>query len=163
MAQGCILHIDDDENERFLLEHCADTADLRAPVVSLPSGQDAIEYLKGINGYSDRNRFPLPCLILLDLKMPGLDGFDVIRWIREQPELQTLPVIMLSSSNFPGDIEKGMKLGLNAFVSKPSNLDNFVELMKSIDAFWLHYHEFDPTSDCNVSGRFPWKHTLAPA
>ena len=153
MAQGCILQIDDDPNEQFLLERSAAAAQVHLPLVSVSSGYEGIEYIQGVNGYADRSRYPKPCLVLLDLKMPVLDGFEVLRWIREQQELQTLPVIMLSSSNMAGDIEKGLKLGANAFVRKPSAYETLVKLMKAIDAFWLNFHEFDALSGCS-SQRF---------
>ena len=80
-----ILLVEDSEDNVFLVRHAMHKAGVTTPVEVTTSGEQAIEYLGGINGYSDWHRFPLPSIVLLDLKMPGMDGFDVLKWIRQRP------------------------------------------------------------------------------
>jgi CheY-like chemotaxis protein len=151
--QGCLLHIDDDENDRFLLKRAADQAGIHLPVVSLDAAPRALDYLLGLDGYADRLHHPVPCLVLLDLKMPGMNGFELVERMRKHEHLQKIPVIMLSSSNLPGDTAHALRLGANAFVSKPSSMPDLVRLLKAIDGFWLQFHEFESETDCRAPRR----------
>jgi CheY-like chemotaxis protein len=145
-----ILHIDDNEDDRLLFKRAWQRAGIHLALVSLASGEEAIDHLAGNGEHADRTMYPIPCLIFLDLKMNGTSGFDVLEWIRSQPELQHLVVILYSSSNHSADVQKGMRLGANAFVSKPSGNDRWVDLLVSVKSFWLRFHEFPWPSQCQA-------------
>ncbi len=136
-----ILLAEDDENDVFLLKHAFRGAGITHPVQVTYDGQEAVDYLAGAGAFADRLRHPLPGLILLDLKMPLKSGLEVLQWLRGQPSLQGLPVIMLSSSSQPRDVKRAYQLGANAFVLKPASNDKRIELARSIKAFWLQFNE----------------------
>src|ERR1051326_5358774 len=101
-----ILVADDDENDIFFLRRAIDRARLHNPVVISRDGQEAIDYLQGSPPYQNRAQFPLPGMLLLDLKMPKVNGFDVLSWISQRPELKDLIIVVLSSSAHEEDIRK---------------------------------------------------------
>ncbi len=136
----CILQVEDDRNDVFFLEHAFKTAGITHPLRVARDGQEAIDYLSGAGEFSDRVRNPLPCLILLDLKLPRKDGFEVLEWVRQQPNLRQLPVIVLTSSGRASDVDRACHLGANSFLVKPSQLKERVELAKLLKDYWLHYH-----------------------
>lgn len=149
MEPAGILHIDDREDDRFLFKRAWQRAGVQLALVSLNSGEQALEYLTGNGEYQDRSVYPLPCMVFLDLKMNGTSGFDVLQWIRNQPLLRHLVVILYSSSNDMGDVQRGMELGANAFVTKPAGNERWVELLRSVKSFWLKFHEFPWPSKCH--------------
>src|SRR5262245_46306282 len=97
-ANQAILLVEDDENDVFLLQHAFAAAGVTHPIAVVSDGRQAIAYLAGADRYGDRGRFPFPGLVLLDLKLPGIAGLEVLRWVQQQPSLCLLPVIVLSSS-----------------------------------------------------------------
>src|SRR5579864_5000614 len=113
-----ILLVEDDENDVFFFQRAMSKAGMTNPVQVAGDGQEAIDYLRGAGKFADRSKFPLPELILLDLKLPFVMGLDVLRWIREQSELVPI-VIILSSSREEEDIAAAYKLGANAYLVKP--------------------------------------------
>ena len=148
MSQACILHVDDDPNDQFLFEYAYNAAGINIPLKQLASGDEVLAYLEGTERFANRQEHPLPCLLVMDLKMNGISGFDVLQRIRERPEWKATVVILLSSSTMPGDIERAMRQGANAFVSKPGTIDGFRELLQAIQSFWLSFHEFGWTVGC---------------
>jgi CheY-like chemotaxis protein len=100
-------------------------------------GQQVIEYLNGEGRYADRTRHPVPNLVLLDLKMPRVTGFDVLTWLRGRPDLKDMPVVVLTSSNYPDDLEAARKLGAADYRLKPSNPQHLVQVALEVDAQWL--------------------------
>ena len=112
-------------------------AGLPHKIIHVIDGQDAIDYLSGEGSYSDRAKHPFPNLLLLDLKMPRLTGFDVLDWLQHQPGIQELPVVVLSSSDYPADIEQARKLGATEYKIKPGNPQLLVELLEEFDTRWL--------------------------
>ena len=148
--QAGILHIDDSEDDRFLFKRAWQRAGVHLALMSLASGEEAIDYLAGNGEYADRSVYPLPCMVVLDLKMNGTSGFDVLEWIRNQPMLQHLVVILFSSSNHSVDVQRGMELGANAFVTKPAGNQRWVDLLDSVKRFWLRFHEFPWPSKCQA-------------
>jgi CheY-like chemotaxis protein len=106
------------------------------PVQVAADGQQAIDYLQGAGRFADRETFPLPCLILLDLKLPHVMGLDVLKWIRQQPG-EPLVVIVLTASAEHGDIAAAYRLGANAFLTKPPESGKLEGMVKAIKDFWL--------------------------
>lgn len=132
-----ILLVEDSEDNVFLVRHAMHKAGVTARLEVTTSGEQALEYLRGINGYSDWHQFPLPSIVLLDLKMPGMDGFDVLKWIRQQPGLKALRIAMLTSSESPAEIKMAHELGANIFLTKPVELDRLIQIMKTLNQHWL--------------------------
>ena len=134
-----ILQVEDDPNDLFLLEHAMTKAGVANPIQAVTDGQQAIQYLQGAGKFADREQFPLPCLVLLDLKLPHVMGLDVLRWIREQPETGLI-VIVLTASGEGADIADAYRLGANAFLIKPSGSNQLVDMAKAIKDFWLTHN-----------------------
>lgn len=131
-----ILQVEDDPNDVFLLQHAMNGAGVANPIQVATDGQQAIDYLKGAGKFANREKFPLPCLVLLDLKLPYVMGLEVLKWIRQQPG-PALVVVMLTASAEEDDIATAYRLGANAFLTKPSKASKLVEMAKAIKDFWL--------------------------
>jgi len=109
------------------------------PVQVVSDGQQAIDYLKGTGKFADRERFPLPCLVLLDLKLPYVMGLEVLKWIREQPGA-ALVVVVLTASGQDADVAAAYRLGANAYLTKPSDARTFEDMLKALKDFWLTHN-----------------------
>jgi CheY-like chemotaxis protein len=138
-AYSTILLAEDEPNDAFFVRWGFEKAGLGHGISHVHDGQEALDYLTGQQEFGDRSRFPMPDLILLDLKMPRLTGFDVLRWLRSQPEHKQLPVIIFSSSDHQNDIDKAKMLGANDYRIKPNEIDRFVEMARELDASWLQH------------------------
>jgi CheY-like chemotaxis protein len=134
-----ILIVEDNEDHLLLLRHALNKAGIVDPVRAVPTGEDAIAYLEGTGRFSDWHTFPLPSLVLLDLKLPGISGFDVLKWIRQHPGLKKLRVAMLTSSDLAQEVNLAYELGANMFLTKPVDLDRLVEMMKVLHAHWVQH------------------------
>jgi CheY-like chemotaxis protein len=132
-----ILIVDDRQDDFLLMRHGFHRAGLLNPLHWVSSGEEAIQYLNGSGRYSHRVEHPLPDLILLDLKMLGMDGFEVLTWIRRQPGIRILPVVVLTSSEQIQDVNHAYSLGANSFLVKPLDFMNYAELAKILRDFWL--------------------------
>jgi len=135
--QATILVIEDDANDLFFLKRAFDTLQTQCDMRAVGDGADAIDYLRGVDEYSDRERFPLPALILMDLKMPRVDGFEFLAWLRREPSLKVIPVVVLSSSNLPQDVRRAYDLGANSFIVKPGDNATLPQTMKTLASYWL--------------------------
>lgn len=140
-AAGLILLVEDDENDVLFAQLAMEDAEVTTPVQVVQTGQEAINYLIGKGEYADRQRYPLPSLILLDLKLPNVSGLEVLKWLRQQSDLPPLPVIALTSSDDEEDIRRCYQHGVNAFVVKPFGVMERLALFKAIDAFWLGHNQ----------------------
>jgi CheY-like chemotaxis protein len=137
-----ILIAEDDDDDFFLLSRALrKTLGKTPPLYRARDGVETIEYLAGKDGYSDRRRHPFPGLVVLDLKMPRKDGFDVLQWIRKQKDFQFLFVIVLSSSSEPEDIERAYGMGANSYLAKPANFDFYEEMTRSLIRYWLDWNQ----------------------
>ena len=134
-----ILQVEDDPNDVFLLKHAMKKAGVANPMQVATDGQQAIDYLKGADRFANRKEFPLPCLVLLDLKLPYVMGLEVLQWIRQQPEVDLI-VLILTASAEDADIAAAYRLGANAFLTKPSEANKLVEMAKAIKDFWLTHN-----------------------
>jgi CheY-like chemotaxis protein len=131
-----ILLVEDDPNDVWLVKHAFQSANISNPLRIVSDGQEAIDYLKGNGAYGDRGAFPLPRLVLLDLKMPRLNGFDVIAWMRRHYPWKLTPIIILSSSALPQDVNRAYELGANAYMVKPADYRALERLFRTIADFW---------------------------
>src|SRR5690242_9183473 len=145
MTTETILLVEDDENDAFFLERAIRKVGMMNPVHNARDGQEAINYLKGTGKFSRRADFPLPGLILLDLKLPFIMGLDVLKWIRQNPELSPI-VVILSSSADETDIASAYRLGANAYLVKPSEVSKLEGMVKAINDFWLIQNTPPPNS-----------------
>lgn len=105
-------------------------------------GESAIAYLAGEGDFSDRMRFPLPHLVLLDIKLPRRSGLEVLQWMRRQPGLCRLPVIMLSSSRHSVDVNRAYDYGASAYCSKPETMKELTEMLGAVKYIWTRWIEF---------------------
>jgi CheY-like chemotaxis protein len=133
-----VLHIDDDANDTALLQAATRSANLDFQLHNVEDGERAIAYLSGGGPYSDRTVYPLPSLILLDLKMPRATGFEVLKWIRQHPELGNLPVVVLSGSELQEDVRKAYGVGANSYLVKPIGFEALVNMVRNITSVWLN-------------------------
>ncbi len=140
-AQVNILHVEDDPNDALLFQHACRKAGIGFELQSVNDGDQAIAYLRGLDNFSDRQKYPFPQLILLDLKMPRLSGFDVLAWLRNEGAFKGVPVIILTSSNHETDIKRAYDLGANSYLVKPVGFDALVEVARTIYGYWLHISE----------------------
>ncbi len=146
---GRILHVEDDPNDVLLLQRAFKKAGGVAPTVSVVNdGEEAVAYLSGTGRFDDREAHPLPSLILLDLKIPLKSGLEVLAWIRGQPSIRRLPVIVFSSSKQMADINRAYDLGANSYLVKPVVFDELLEMVKILHAYWLSMNQ-NPTEDSN--------------
>jgi CheY-like chemotaxis protein len=132
-----ILHVEDDPNDTLLLEHACRKAGVIFDLQAVSDGDQAIAYLRGLNNFSDRAKHPMPKLILLDLKMPRVSGFDVLAWLRSEDSLKGLPVVVLTSSNHDADVKRAYDLGAKSYLVKPVGFEALVELVKTLPALAL--------------------------
>lgn len=131
-----ILIVDDREDDSFLLERMLRRLGVGNAIVKLPNGDEAIQYLSGDWRYKNREQYPLPSAIFLDLKMPGKNGFEVLEWIRTNPLRQPCLVMVVSELNALADIRRAYRLGANSFLSKPLNEAEVRECLRNHPECW---------------------------
>ena len=135
-----ILHVEDSEEDVFFLQYAFKRAEIANPVQVARDGQEAIDYLAGHGKFSHRHEYPMPGLVLLDLKLPRKMGSEVLHWIRAQPPLKKLLVIILSSSAQKSDVDRSYEIGANAFLVKPSSADTLTDMARALKHFWLTHN-----------------------
>ena len=145
-----ILLVEDEENDVVFMEMALEKAGLMHAFQVAEDGQEAIDYLSGNGKFADRTRFPFPALVLLDLKLPLIMGMDVLKWIRDQPNLDTMVVIMLTSSQQRLDIQKACALGANSYLVKPSNPTGLEEIVDLVKRYWLQLNQPTATTTAAV-------------
>jgi len=145
-----ILLVEDDPNDVLLIQRAFQKAGLRNALKVVRDGEQAIEYLSGKGNYSQRDRYPLPFLVLLDLKMPGTDGFEVLEWVRSEPTLKRLLVVVLTSSNLQADVDRAYETGANSYLVKPVEFDQMVNMIKRFEAYWTEINRV-PTTAASAS------------
>ena len=129
-----VLVVDDDDDDLFNFQRAAAKAGLANPIVCLRNGEEAVEYLNGVAAGDGRDE---PIVVILDLKMPRMSGFEVLEWLRQQPGLRRLPVIVFTSSSQDPDIQGAYELGANSYLVKPVSFGALVEMMGPMGLYWL--------------------------
>ena len=132
-----LLLVEDNGDDVFFMKRAISAAGIAHPLEVAQDGQAAIDYLSGRGEFADRKRFPVPFLMFLDLKLPHKSGLEVLEWIRSQPALRTLIVLVLTSSREESDVTKAYSLGANSFLVKPPSGLQLNELVKLIRTYWL--------------------------
>jgi CheY-like chemotaxis protein len=126
------LVVEDDENDFILLKRALQRADPTAKLQWVKDGTEAKEYLLGENRFQEREVFPLPSVVLSDLKMPRCSGLELVQWVRQQAHLRTLPFIMFSASDQPADVGLAYQDGANWYLAKPSSFADLVEMLRRL-------------------------------
>jgi CheY-like chemotaxis protein len=139
-----ILLVEDDANDVYFMKRAARKAGILDSLHVAQDGQEAMDYLEGLGEYANRERFPLPCLVLLDLKLPRVMGFEVLKWMRQQPALRSTIVIVLTSSDLRADVDLAYRLGANSYLVKPSTPDKLKETIARIKHYWLELNRPAP-------------------
>ncbi len=139
-----ILLVEDNRMDIELTLDAFREARLKNTIQVVQNGQEALDYLLGNGKYGDRASFPMPSLVLLDLKLPGVDGFEVLRMIKSTPLLKRLPVIILTSSKEEGDRALSYDTGANSYLVKPVSFDGFLGVVREISNYWLSLNVAPP-------------------
>jgi Response regulator containing CheY-like receiver, AAA-type ATPase, and DNA-binding domains len=132
-----VLLVEDDPDDVLLTQIAFEKARLANPLQISRDGQEAIAYLQGEGQFADREKFPLPILILMDLKMPKINGFQVLEWLHEHPELSKIPVTILTSTDHDPYITRAYDLGAVSYLIKPPNAETLLALVGRLHAYWL--------------------------
>lgn len=135
--QATILVIEDNPDDATLLRRAFTKSKVLNPVHFLRTAEEGVAYLTGAGKYENRSEFPLPSLILLDLKLPGMSGHGFLAWLRAKEGLRSIRVVVLSSSDEMRDVNLAYQLGANSFLIKPADFDRFVEISQALNGYWL--------------------------
>ena len=137
MTPPPVLYIEDDENDVLLMRQAWARVNVQNPLLVVSNGQEALDHLAENAPYADRADHRMPCLVLLDLKLPKVSGLEVLRFIRSQPTLIGLRVVVLSSSNTPADINAAHGLRIDAYLVKSSRFDEMLAAVDTLNVYWL--------------------------
>ena len=137
-----ILLVEDNEDDVFLMKRALKAARVMNPLYVVENGQEAVDYLGGAGKFANRESYPLPAVVFLDLKLPLISGHDVLAWIRRQYALESVVVIVLTSSNEASDLSRSYALGANSYLVKPPTPEQLEELAKAFKWYWLEYNQF---------------------
>ncbi len=132
--QCAILLVEDDPNDVLLIKRAFGKVNIANPIIVVNDGEQAISYLAGREPYVDR---ALPMLVLLDLKLPRRSGHEVLEWLRQQQNLKRLPVVVLTASSESSDVNRAYDLGANSYLVKPVTFDALVEMVNTLNLYWL--------------------------
>jgi CheY-like chemotaxis protein len=142
MSEGPVLLVEDDVSDFRLIQRAFAKIKPTIPMFRLTHGDEAVAYLAGDAPYENRSLHPIPCVVLLDIKLPRRSGFEVLEWIRTQEsELKRIPIIMLTSSKHQLDVNKAYDLGVNSYLVKPSNNSELEQLVSSFRNYWIELNE----------------------
>jgi CheY-like chemotaxis protein len=145
-----VLAAEDEESDRFILQFAFEKSKLTNPLILVRDGQEAVDYLSGTGSFADRSIHPLPRLMILDLKMPRLNGFDVLAWLATRADFKEMPAVVLSSSSDDADIQRARQLGARDYFVKPHSLDELVKIIQGLHQRWLSAAS-DPTGRVTVA------------
>jgi CheY-like chemotaxis protein len=132
-----ILQIEDDEHDVIFMKIAMQAASVKNPVAVLRDGREAMAYLKGEGKFANRRKHPIPRLVLLDLRLPYVPGLKVLQWIREQPALAQIPVIICSGSDQDSDVKTAYESGANGYIVKPNSPSALTRIVRCIKEYWL--------------------------
>ena len=138
-ASRAILLVEDNEDDLFLMKRALRSARIVNPVIVVETGQEAMDYLGGAGKFADRDSYPIPAVVFIDLKLPFVFGHEVLAWIRRRKEFESLVVIVLTSSNEASDLNRCYSLGANSYLVKPPTAEQLEALAKAFKWQWLEY------------------------
>jgi CheY-like chemotaxis protein len=137
-----ILLAKDNEDYALLFQRALKAAQIDASLEVVHDGKEAVDYLSGADHYADREKHPFPKLVLLDLRMPRMDGFEVLTAVRQRLGFTRLPVIVLTHSDNPADVKRAYELGATSYFRKPDSLEGLDEMIHVLHAYWLKFNHF---------------------
>ena len=137
ISQSTVLLVEDDPNDVLLVQRAFRRANLAHVIQTVEDGEEAVAYLSGKSPYADRDRYTLPTLMLLDLKLPRKSGLEVLHWLRQQEGLKRLPVVVLTSSRETADVNRAYDLGANSYLVKPVAFESLLEMVKALNLYWM--------------------------
>jgi len=135
------LIVEDNEDDIFFVERIFKQIGARCELKFARDGIEAIEYLSGKGAFQDRAKYPMPTIILMDLKMPRRNGFEVLEWMHNQAEIRLIPTIVVTSSTLQEDVTRAYRLGANAVMNKPVDKDSLLQMLKSFHIYWTDFVE----------------------
>ena len=135
MRSNAILLVEDNEDDVFLMQFALKSANIANLLHVVEDGERAVEYLSGAGPYADRAQFPYPGLVFLDVKLPYMSGFDVLEWMRSGPNFKHVPVIVLTSSEEPGDLERAYALGATSYLVKSIDTKSMRDVVRGIGEY----------------------------
>ncbi len=131
------LYAEDDQSYADLMQRALHDAKLRHRLIHVTDGEQVVKYLKGEGKYADRQLYPIPAVILLDLKMPRLNGFEVLKWVRSCSTVRHLPIVVVTSSDELRDVNEAYSLGANSFLLKPASAGDLQDMVRMVDSYWM--------------------------
>jgi len=134
---GTVLLVEDSEDDVLMIRHAFEQGGIANPLAVIRDGDEAIAFFKGEGKYGYRDSYPLPVLVLLDLGLPRTDGFEVLRWLRQQAAFIRLPVVVLTGSLSMKDASLAYQLGANSFLVKPADFQDIVGMTQNLATYWL--------------------------
>lgn len=141
VAPTAVLVVEDNPDDVFFIERAFAESGTAAAIKVVEDGEQAIAYLSGRGAFANREEFPIPSLVLLDLKLPRVPGLNVLSWVRKQPTLGRMLVVILTSSREAVDINRAYELGANSYLVKPVSSEDLAELIRSVGRYWLGLNE----------------------
>jgi len=141
-----ILLVEDESGDVLLIQRAFQKSGLPYRLKVVRDGDQAIQYLSGQGPYGNRQRFPLPFLVLLDLRMPGIDGFEVLQWARAEPGFKRLLIVVFTSSDLQSDINRAYEAGANSYLIKPVEFEQMVHLIQRFAVYWTEINRTAATS-----------------
>jgi CheY-like chemotaxis protein len=141
IGEATVLLAEDDPDDILLTQIAFEKARLANPLQVVQDGEEAIDYFKGEGKFTERAQFPLPILLLLDLKMPKANGFQVLEWLRKQPEFARVPVAIMTASDHDPHISRAYELGADSYLRKPPDAAALLALVQRLHAYWLIVNE----------------------
>jgi CheY-like chemotaxis protein len=139
-----VLLIEDEKSDVILISEAFERAGVQNPIVSVSDGDKALALLEGVGEYKDRTKYPLPAFILLDLKLPGMHGLQLLKWIRSKKDLRLIPVVVLTNSADPTDIKSAYEAGANSYLLKPGDRKEIWRVVELIQNYWLAHNVTPP-------------------
>ena len=141
--------VDDSAEDQAFVRYALEKSGVGKGFVAVNDGLEAIDYLKAEGPFADRQKYPLPNMVLCDIKMPRMDGFEFLGWVKRHAGCSVIPTIVFSSSGMPDDVKKAYELGANAYIVKPTNLNELVEIIKKTCEFWEVCQRPPMPEDCS--------------
>lgn len=137
-----LLLVEDDANDILLIQRAFRRSNLTIPIQVVEDGDGAVAYLAGQAPYEDRSKHPLPLLVLLDLKLPRRSGLEVLEWVKAQPVLCRIPIVVLTSSKENTDVDRAYEIGANSYLVKPVTSSALESMIEALDRFWLKVNQY---------------------
>jgi CheY-like chemotaxis protein len=141
LAHYTVLLVEDNSTDALMIQRAFKKANLLNPVQVVDDGDKAVDYLAAQGPYADREQHPFPVLVLLDLKLPRCSGLEVLEWLKQQPTIKRLPVVVLTSSQEDADVNRAYDLGANSYLVKPVDFDSLLEMVKALGMYWVIFNE----------------------